>query len=299
MEVAVKEKVKKMAMTRNEGNVKNDCMIYTTLEELVPEDHIVRKLERVIDWRFIYPLVEHLYSKNGRPSIDPVVLFKMVCLNYLFGIHSMRRTCEEIKVNIAYRWFLGLSIYDAVPNYSTYSKNYERRYAKSEIFEQIFSHILEQVNEAGMLDVESIYVDATHIKANANKYRAENKVVVESTKVYSDELVAEIEKDRKRHGKKPLKQQIDEDGELTYSKKKQKNIKASKTDPESGMFHKGEKEKCFAYTATASCDKHGFILSTYIASGNTHDSTSFVPLYEQTKKLALFEQIKCISCDAG
>jgi hypothetical protein len=63
MKVAVKEKVKKMAMTRNEGNVKNDCMIYTTLEELVPEEHIVRKLERVIDWRFIYPLVEHLYSK--------------------------------------------------------------------------------------------------------------------------------------------------------------------------------------------------------------------------------------------
>jgi hypothetical protein len=130
----------------------------------------------------------------------------------------MRRTCEEIKVNIAYRWFLGLSIYDAVPNYS-----YERRYAKSEIFEQIFSHILEQVNEAGMLDVESIYVDATHIKANANKYRAENKVVVESTKVYGDELVAEIEKDRKRHGKKPLKQQIDEDGELTHSKKTKKH----------------------------------------------------------------------------
>ncbi|MGL5042303.1 MAG: hypothetical protein ACRC6X_04335 [Culicoidibacterales bacterium] len=84
-----------MAMTKNEMNVKNDCMIYTTLEERVPEKHVVRKLEAAVDWRFIYPLVEHLYTPHGRQSVDRVVLFKMVLINYLLGIHSMRRTCEE------------------------------------------------------------------------------------------------------------------------------------------------------------------------------------------------------------
>ena len=105
-----------MAMTKN-NNRKNDCIILNTIEELVPQEHLVRKLEATIDWRFIYPMVEKLYSTIGRPSIDPVVLFKMIFINYLFGINSMRRTCEEIKVNIAYRWFLGLSMNDKVTNY--------------------------------------------------------------------------------------------------------------------------------------------------------------------------------------
>lgn len=212
-----------MAMTKNEMNVKNDCMIYTTLEELVPEKHIVRKLEAVIDWRFIYPLVEHLYKPYGRPSIDPVVLFKMVIINYLFGIHSMRRTCEEIKVNIAYRWFLGLSIYDEVPNYSTFSKNYERRYQDSDVFEKIFEHILNEIIKSGYIDVESVFVDATHIKANANKNKAINEVVEIQPKQYQSELMAEIDADRKAHGKKPVKKEVDEEtGEIVLSKKKQK-----------------------------------------------------------------------------
>ncbi|MGL5042397.1 MAG: transposase [Culicoidibacterales bacterium] len=73
----------------------------------------------------------------------------------------------------------------------------------------------------------------------------------------------------------------------------------SKNDPESGLFHKGEKEKCFAYTATTSCDKNGFIVSTHVTPGNVHDSVSFMPFYEHLKTLKLFEEIKCISCDAG
>lgn len=116
-----------MAMT-NRANIKRDGLIMSTLDDLVPQDHLVRTLEATIDWKFIYPLVKSLYSNFGRRSIDPVVLFKMIFINYTFGINSMRKTCEEIKVNIAYRWFLGISIYEAVPNYSTWSKNYQRRY---------------------------------------------------------------------------------------------------------------------------------------------------------------------------
>ncbi|BBK61135.1 hypothetical protein A9CBEGH2_00750 [Amedibacterium intestinale] len=97
-----------MAMTRR--NNKNDSIILNTIEELVPQDHDVRMLESCIDWNFIYPLVENLYSDVGRPSIDPVVLFKMIFINIIFGIGSMRKTCREIHVNLAYRWFLGISM---------------------------------------------------------------------------------------------------------------------------------------------------------------------------------------------
>ncbi|WP_034864922.1 transposase, partial [Thomasclavelia saccharogumia] len=121
-----------MVMTVN--TIKHDHIILSTIDELVPLHHEVRKLEAAIDWSFIYPLVEKLYSPCGRASIDPVVLFKMLFINIIFGINSMRKTCKEIEVNLAYRWFLGLSIKEKVPNYSTWSQNYIRRYSDSEVF---------------------------------------------------------------------------------------------------------------------------------------------------------------------
>ena len=125
-----------MAMT-NRDNIKLDSIIMYTLDELVPQEHLVRKLENALDFRFIYPKVQHLYSRQGRPSVDPVVLFKMLMINILFGYNSMRRTCQEIQVNLAHRWFLGLSIDEPVPNFSTWSQNYIRRYKDSFIFESI------------------------------------------------------------------------------------------------------------------------------------------------------------------
>ena len=97
-----------------------------SIDQLVPEDHLLRKIDETIDFSFIYDLVEEKYSPDsGRPSIDPVSLIKMPMIQYLFGIPSMRRTVEEIEVNVAYRWFLGLDFYDKVPHFSTFGKNYK------------------------------------------------------------------------------------------------------------------------------------------------------------------------------
>ena len=116
-----------MTMT-NRHNRKSDCFIFLTIEEMVPQNHLVRKLEKGIDFRFIYPKVEHLYSKVGKPSIDPVVLFKLLILNIVDGNNSMRKTCERAQTDMAYRWFLGYDAFDSIPNYSTWSQNYIRRY---------------------------------------------------------------------------------------------------------------------------------------------------------------------------
>ena len=222
-----------MAMSKR--YIKNDHMILSTLEELVPQDHEVRKLEECMDWQFIYPLVEDLYSSSGRPSVDPVVLFKMLFINLIFGINSMRKTCREIEVNLAYRWFLGLAIDEPVPNYSTWSQSYIRRYETSDVFEKIFDHILRQAIEYGYVDLSTIFGDSTYQKVNANK----NK--------YEDALLDEINEDRKNHGKKPIKDIQHE--ELNFDEKNgeekkdtgTKHIKVSKTDSESGLFHKGRK----------------------------------------------------------
>lgn len=152
-----------MAMTKQK--YKNDCIIFNKLNALVTQEHLVRKLDNCIDFTFIEDLVKDLYSLFGRPSVPPVVLFKLVFINIIFGINSMRRTCEECKVNIAYRWFLGLSMYDEVPNYSTWSQNYIRRYKESDVFDKI----LEQAIEYGFIDCDTVFGDGTHQKANANK----------------------------------------------------------------------------------------------------------------------------------
>ena len=191
-----------MAMTKQK--YKNDCIIFNTLNELVPQDHLVRKLDNCIDFTFIEDLVKDLYSIGGRPSIPPVVLFKLIFINIVFGINSMRRTCEECKVNIAYRWFLGLSMYDDIPNYSTWSQNYIRRYKDSDVFNQIFDNILKQAIDYGFVDMETVFGDGTHQKANANKNKHNDVEVEIAKKVYEDAILKEINEDRIKHGKHPI-----------------------------------------------------------------------------------------------
>lgn len=283
---------------------KNDCIILSTLEELVPKEHLVRKLDNCIDFRFIEELVSELYSIGGRPSIPPVVLFKLIFINIVFGINSMRRTCEECKVNVAYRWFLGLSIYDDIPNYSTWSQNYIRRYKDSEVFNQIFDTILNQAIEYGFVDMETVFGDGTHQKANANKNKHKDVEVEIAKKVYEDAMLKEINEDRINHGKKPLKEikktEImfsEETGEVIENTET-KHIKESLTDPESGCFHKGEKEKCFAYTHQTFCDKNGFVLTNTTNPGNIHDSVAFFGAYNALNN-KFKDKIKNVCLDAG
>ena len=117
------------------------------------------KIDRVINWSFIYDLVKEKYSPDfGRPSIDPVILIKIVLIQYLYGIRSMRQTIREIEVNLAYRWFLGLDMYEKVPHFSTFGKNYTRRFKGTDLFEQIFSRILQECIDAGLVDPSEVFI---------------------------------------------------------------------------------------------------------------------------------------------
>lgn len=292
-----------MTMT-NKMNRKSDSIILSTIEELVPQDHIVRKLEECIDFTFIYPRVKHLYSEVGRPSIDPVILFKMVFINIIFGYNSMRRTCKEIQVNFAYRWFLGIEALEPVPNYSTWSQNYIRRYEGSTIFEEIFTQILSQAMAYDYLDLETVYGDSTHQKANANKRKGEAKMVDLEAKKYEEALLKEINHDREMCGNKTYTTLVktemvnDEATGKEIEVVQQKRIKQSTTDPEAGNYHKGEKEQCFAYSHQSFCDKNGFVLSATTVPGNVHDSVSFFEAYHALNS-RLQGHIKNVCLDAG
>lgn len=289
----------------NRNNTKLDSYIMCTLNELVPQEHLVRKLENALDFCFIYPKVRHLYSSNGRPSIDPVVLFKMLLINIIFGYNSMRRTCNEIQVNLAYRWFLGLSIDETIPNFSTWSQNYIRRYKDSSIFEEIFKEILTQAVSYGFVDCTTVFGDSTHQKANANKRKLVKKEVEVIKKKYEEDLLREINEDRECIGKKTydsmthseyvFDESTGEEQEIT----EKKIINESTTDPESGCFHKGEKEKCFAYSHQTFCDKNSFVLNVVTVPGNIHDSVSFFDAYEKLMNGSFGSLIKNVSLDAG
>lgn len=262
-----------------------------SIEELVPENHLLRKIEAGIDFSFVREEVKDLYClDNGRPSIDPVVLIKLCIINFMYGLNSMRRTIRECEVNLAYRWFLGYDLLEAIPHFTTFGKNYKRRFEGTDIFEKIFSRVLQEAVENNLVDTDLVYIDGTHIKANANIKKVYKEQITKEAKHYGKELLKEINADREEHNKKPFK---DEDNTPPQSD----TITKSKSDPESGLFHKGEHKKCFAYTAHTACDKNNFVLDVNVTSGNIHDSVQFDSLYKSIKnKYGLPE---AVIADAG
>ena len=165
-----------------------------TLEQLVPKYHLLRLLDQHIRFDFIREATQHLYCENnGRPAIDPVVLFKMLFIGYLFGIRSERRLVKEIEVNVAYRWFLGFRLTDKVPDASTLSQNRRRRFVGTDIEQRIFDGIVEQAIEHKLIGGRVLYTDSTHLKANANKRHFEVHQVEQTPAAYLAELDAAIE----------------------------------------------------------------------------------------------------------
>ena len=265
-----------------EKNVNNRSLVeIVSLEDLVPEDHLLRKIDASVDFSKLYEFVEDLYCEdNGRPSIDPVILFKMVLIQHLYGITSLRR----------------------VAHFSTLSYNFRKRFNR-ETVDKVFYWILDEIAEAGYLNTEAVFIDGTHIKANANTKKKIKEEVPIAAKRYADELLEEINEDREAHGKKPFSTDEDNDNnDNTPSKSKKKRDNTSKkklkrrkkeakkktkettkstTDPESGLFVKGEHKKQFAYEAHTACDKNGFVLETEVTPGNVHDSVAFDDVYDK------------------
>lgn len=192
---------------------------FVCIEDLVPRDHLLRKIDRYIDFSFIREKASPYYCPdNGRPSVDPVVLFKMIFIGYLYGIRSERQLELEIRTNIAYRWFLGLKLTDPIPDHSTISYNRHKRFNNEEtnIFQEIFDEMVLQAIKHKMVAGRVLFTDSTHIKANANKRKFAKKMVQKSTKEYLNILDVAVKEDRKQHGKKPLKvrKKIQEEKEI-------------------------------------------------------------------------------------
>lgn len=191
-------------LTKDKNDIRSQIEMFC-LDQLVPENHLVRKLEAAISFDFIYDLVSDKYCMdNGRPSIDPVVLFKIVLIQYTFGIKSMRQTISEIQTNTAYRWFIGYGLNEQIPHFTTFGKNYVRRFKDTDIFDKIFVRILEEAVSAGLVKSDAVFIDATHVKANANKKKYDKVKIEKEARHFQELLDQEINEDRELHDKAPL-----------------------------------------------------------------------------------------------
>jgi transposase len=158
-------------MMGQHSGVQEQLFFCFSLENHIPKDHLLRGINRFLDLRDFRQHLADYYSPIGRPSIDPELMIRMLILGYCFGIRSERRLCEEVHVNLAYRWFCRLDLEDAVPDHSTFSKNRHGRFRESQTFRWVFESVLQRCMAEGLVGGEGFATDASIIKADAQRQR--------------------------------------------------------------------------------------------------------------------------------
>ena len=139
------------------------------LDEVVPPDHLVRKIDAVLDLGWVHKELAPYYSHTGRPSIDPVLMIRMLIVGYVFAIRSERRICAEVQVNLAYRWYCRLSVEDKIPDHSVFSRARHERFRESDAFRRVFERVVGLCIAAGLVGGEAFSIDASLIKADVDK----------------------------------------------------------------------------------------------------------------------------------
>src|SRR5207253_8337437 len=140
-----------------------------SLERHIPADHLLRSIDRFVDLQEIRQNLAPFYSSIGRPSVDPELMIRMLIVGYCSGIRSERRLCEEVHLNLAYRWFCRLGLDGEVPDHSTFSKNRHGRFRESDLLRRLFETVLRRCIDEGLVGVEGFAVDARRIKADAHR----------------------------------------------------------------------------------------------------------------------------------
>ena len=198
--------------------------MFVDIDALVPQDHLLRKIEKVMDYDWLYERLDPYYCHgNGRPGTDPVVLIKMVLIQHLYGIPSLRQTYQRIhgipslrqtyqriQDTLSYRWFLGYGLLDEIPHFATVSYAFCKRFPK-ELTEEIFTHILNKALNQRMVDPKIIFMDGTHVKASANKKKYQKEKVAKTAKIYAEQLREEVNAEREKLGKKAVEEEDDND----------------------------------------------------------------------------------------
>ena len=205
---------------------------YFRIEDQVPENHLLRLIDRYVSFDFVREKLHDSYSDTGRPSIDPEVLLRILLLGYLYGITSERKLLEELRMHLAWRWFTGLGFDQEIPHHSTFSKNRHGRFQESNLFQELFERIVEQCIAVGLVEGEQMSVDGSFIMANANHHsRIPREELAEAAKVNYGARKYLQELERENGAGEPVHQQD----------------KVSTTDPDSTYLTKGNRAAELGY----------------------------------------------------
>lgn len=230
------------------------------IEMMIPQGHLLKKIDKVMDFDFIYEELAPYYPANGRPSVDPVSMFKMLLVGYLYGIKSERRLVEEIELNIAYRWFCGFELWDTIPDHSTFSKTRTRKWQQSGLFQKVFGKIVQECIESGLVDGKAMVADGSYLPANVSResWTDVEIEVVQSMQSYLDRLDEELA-EQPGYKKPPVK-----------TVKKSRTI--STTDSDCGYINHGNKQGIgYLMEATVDC-KHGIMTGIDVFPANWKES---------------------------
>ena len=236
------------------------AMVFVDMASLIPENHLLRKINQMISFDFIYDLEAPYYPANGRPSVDPVSMFKMLLVGYLYGVKSERRLVQEVQLNIVYRWFCGFELTDKIPDHSTFSKTRLRKWNESRLFQEVFWEIIRRCVKSDLVDGKELAADGTYLPANVSKDSwIDTEVEAElSMQSYLDRLDEELSK--QPGFKRPPAKTI------------RKRRTTSKTDPDSGCIHHGKKSGIgYLMETTVDC-KYGIITGVDVYPANEKES---------------------------
>ena len=228
---------------------------------MVPENHLLRLIKEHIDFNFIYDLVKDRYSAKGRPSVDPVLLIKMLLVGYLYGIKSERRLEEEVNLNIADHWFCDLDLDQRVPDHSTFCQNRRRRFQDGQLFEDLWIGILQQIIEFELIKGEVIACDGSFLPIQVfSKSWVDQEIVIrQGAQCYLDLLDQEL--------------QLESGYQAHESEEQTKIVKTSRTDPEARWLTHGNKVGLGYLMQTSTDCSTGIITEVDVYPGNQKEST--------------------------
>src|ERR1700758_2427853 len=218
---------------------------YFSLEDQVPETHLLRLIEKHISFAFVREKLKASYSDTGRPSIDPELLLRILLIGYLYGITSERKLVEELRMHLAWRWFTGLGFDHEIPHHSTFSKNRHGRFQESKLFEELFEQIVRQCVEVGLVQGRHLSVDGSFVEANAAKEsRIPREQLAEAAQVNQTVRQYLVELEQQNPTEEPVHEQD----------------QVSTTDPDSTYATKGGTPARMGYYDNYLVDNHSCVI---------------------------------------
>ncbi len=253
------------------------------LDCLVPKDHFLKRLDKLVSFDFVRDITRNYYSHTGKPSIDPVVLVKMLLIGYIFDVRSERKLIEEITLNLAYRWYIGYDLDEEIPDHSIFSK-VRTRFGKK-LFMEIFEKILTRCVQLGLVSNEGMLVDSTIVKADAS---ISSMVMVNLTpEDYWKKLDAYEKRPEKKRAGRGFTGEIDKDkmGKRRRDINRTSLRKKSTTDPDATLFYKDGIKGGLSYKAHISTDTNGIITAVAASSSVAHDISKLPDLLDLHEKI--------------